>query len=96
MALFDLLGRRGALRILWELKAEAMRFRPLSAAADISPAVLNVRLAELRAAALVEILPEGYALTSTGRELSVDLMRFAHAAERWAKEMEEKPDPADC
>lgn len=92
MALFDLLGRRGALRILWELKGKALRFRPLSAAADLSPAVLNARLAELKAAALVEAQPEGYVLTSAGRELSVELMRFAQAAERWATKVEEKPD----
>jgi DNA-binding HxlR family transcriptional regulator len=32
----DLLGRRGALRILWELRAEPLTFRALAAASDIT------------------------------------------------------------
>ena len=55
MALLDLLGRRMALRILWELsRADApLTFRALQGAADTNPALLNTRLKELRAAGLV-------------------------------------------
>ena len=50
MVALDPLGRRGALRILWELRAGPLRFRALQAAADLSPSVLNARLRELRSA----------------------------------------------
>ena len=69
MALLDLLGRRTALRILWELSKADLKFRPLQAAAETSPSVLNTRIAELREAGLVEAGPEGYRLTESGREL---------------------------
>ena len=47
MALLDLLGRRWALRILWELRDETLTFRELRGACDtMSPTVLNQRLAE--------------------------------------------------
>ena len=50
MALLDLLGRRGTLRVLWELhEGHGQSFRLLRANADgISPSVLNDRLKELR------------------------------------------------
>ncbi|MDD9934438.1 MAG: winged helix-turn-helix transcriptional regulator [Myxococcales bacterium] len=48
MALLDLLGRRWILRILWELRKARLTFRALRAAGDdISPSVLNARLADL-------------------------------------------------
>lgn len=49
MALLDLLGRRWALRILWELREGPLRFRTLQASCDtISPSVLSLRLTELK------------------------------------------------
>src|SRR5512146_2158162 len=71
MALLDLLGRRGTLRLLWELRdGHPQSFRLLRASADgISPSVLNSRLKELREAGLVELGGEGYALTAQGLEL---------------------------
>ena len=46
MALLDLLGRRGALRLLWELRdGHAQSFRLLQASAgNMSPSELNARL----------------------------------------------------
>ena len=69
MALLDLLGRRMALRILWELREEHLTFRALQAAAETNPSLLNVRLKELREARLVTHGEDGYALTPQGREL---------------------------
>ena len=71
MVLLDLLGRKQTLRILWELRKGALNFRNLQAeCGDISPTVLNRRLAELRDALIVEHKPEtGYALTRLGTEL---------------------------
>lgn len=75
MALLDLLGRRWTLRLLWELRGGALTFRALRAATeDVSPSVLNERLAELRAHALVDLTEDGYALTERGRTLSVLLL----------------------
>ena len=84
MAALDLLGRRWALRILWELRDGALSFRALrSACGDVSPAVLNTRLAELRDAGVVESTPEGYAATDAGRELGRALDPLSRWAERW-------------
>lgn len=71
MALLDLLGRRTALRILWELSRSdrALTFRALQSAAETNPALLNTRLKELRAAGLVVRDAEGYRLGARGLEL---------------------------
>ena len=86
MALLDLLGRRMALRILWELTRapRALTFRALQTAAETNPALLNTRLKELRAAELVEHDSEGYRLTSRGRELSAILLPLISWSETWA------------
>src|SRR5258708_39511731 len=48
MILLDLLGRRWALRILWELRGGALGFRELRAACDrLSPTILSRRLGEM-------------------------------------------------
>src|SRR5262245_64105660 len=68
MALLDLLGRRGALRVLWELRSgEAMTFRALQDAAQTNPSVLNTRLQELREAEVIAHDGDGYVLTAHGR-----------------------------
>jgi DNA-binding HxlR family transcriptional regulator len=68
--LFDLLGRRWALRILWELRDEPVPYRRLRERCDeISTSVLATRLRELAGAGVVEQGDAGYALTTAGREL---------------------------
>jgi DNA-binding HxlR family transcriptional regulator len=85
MAAFDLLGRRGVLRILWELRAgDALTFRALQAAAELSPATLNTRLRELRAAGLVAA-EDGYTLSKLGRQLLPALEPLHGWAVSWAK-----------
>ncbi|MDB5871360.1 MAG: transcriptional regulator [Ramlibacter sp.] len=86
MALLDLLGRRGTLRLLWELRdGHAQSFRLLRASADgISPSVLNTRLKELREARLVELATAGYGLTPQGMELMRQLKPLNRWAEGWA------------
>jgi DNA-binding HxlR family transcriptional regulator len=85
MALLDLLGRRGALRALWELRDKPLTFRALLAAAESNPAGLNTRLKELREAGIVALADEGYALTTDGKELLESLLPLHHWAERWAQ-----------
>jgi DNA-binding HxlR family transcriptional regulator len=89
MAALDLLGRRWALRVLWELRGGALRFRALRArCGDVSPSVLNARLAELREAALVALDPEeGYRLTDLGASLLAVLAPLHDWARRWAREV---------
>lgn len=85
MALLDLLGRRMALRILWELRNGPLTFRALQSAAETNPGVLNTRLKELREARLVSLGPEGYALTAHGHGL-IEIWEPLHRwAEDWAR-----------
>jgi len=87
MALLDLLGRRWALRVLWELRdGSAPTFRELQArCGDISSSVLNDRLAELRdAAVLTHDVGGGYRLTKEGDELLTALAPVDTWAKRWA------------
>ncbi len=86
MALLDLVGRRWVGRIVWELRGSPLNFRALQqACGDISPSVLNQRLADLRETALVELGDDGYALTPLGRELLGHLLPLTIWAEKWAK-----------
>lgn len=87
MVLLDLLGRRWTMRVLWELRGEALSFRALQAACSgMSPSVLNRRLGELRDAGLVEASAAGYTLTPGGRELLVLFEPLNRWAEHWAQE----------
>lgn len=90
MALLDLLGRRTALRILWELSKGHLRFRPLQTAAETSPSVLNVRLTELREAGLIEKGGEGYVLSAQGRALAGHLLPLVAWSEEWAAHLKER------
>jgi DNA-binding HxlR family transcriptional regulator len=88
MALLDLLGRRWALRVLWELRGrEALTFRELQArCGGISSSVLNDRLSELREAAVVRTESAGgYRLTAEGEDLLQALAPLDAWAKRWAR-----------
>ena len=86
MAALDLVGRRGALRIIWELRDDAvLTFRALQAAAALPPGTLNVRLAELRTAGVVAT-QSGYRLTPRGAELIVALTPLLTWSEAWAQD----------
>lgn len=88
MALLDLLGRRWALRVVWELRDGWLTSRQLREACDdVSPTVLQSRLSELRAAGLIALEHRhGYALTPLGRELLDSFLPLHGFAERWAAE----------
>ena len=87
MALLDLFGRRWSLRIVWELRDQALTSRALRAACDqASPTVLQARLSELRQAGFVELVPgDGYRLTALGRELLENFLPLHRFAERWSR-----------
>jgi DNA-binding HxlR family transcriptional regulator len=86
MALLDLLGRRWALRVIWELRDGPLQFRPLQERCEgMSSSVLNQRLHELRAAGIVELGEGGYQLTDEGRRLRDAVGPLDAWAERWAR-----------
>jgi DNA-binding HxlR family transcriptional regulator len=94
MVVFDLLGRRSALRVLWELRDGPLTFRALQGAAQTNPSLLNVRLHELRSNGLVHLQPGGYALTDEGRALLQALLPLASWAQTWAAGADAGSDPA--
>ncbi len=86
MALLDLLGRRWALRVIWELRASRLSFRALQeACGGVSPTVLNERLRELRESGLLDSAGAlGYGLTPLGRELIEQVLPLVAWSARWA------------
>ena len=92
MALFDLLGRRWALRIVWELREADATFRDLAHRCDdVSSSVLRDRLRDLTVAGIVERGGRGYRLSADGRELMELLRPLGQWSQRWAA----RADPAD-
>ena len=87
MAALDLLGRRWALRVLWELRDGPVGFRALQQRCDdISPTVLNTRLAELRTAGIVEHdAARAHCLTPLGADLLDALAPLQDWAARWSR-----------
>ena len=85
MRLLEQLGRKGTLRLLWELRdGQPQSFRVLREHADqMSPSVLNDRLKELRALQIVELAELGYVLTESGVELVKRLKPLNQWADRW-------------
>ena len=87
MAALDLLGRRWTLRVLWELRDGAQTFRELRSRCDeVSPTVLNQRLAELREAGIVAHEEgSGYALAPDGEGLLEALAPLSAWATNWGR-----------
>jgi DNA-binding HxlR family transcriptional regulator len=89
--ILDLLGRRWSLRLVWELRRDAIGFAELRRRTGISSSVLAGRLRELSAAGVLE--PGGgrrYRLSPAGRELArvlYDLNRWAEGAARGRDEV---------
>jgi len=86
MVALDALGRRGALRVLWELRGEPLTFRALQAACDMNPSSLNTRIKELRALHVVDHSDGGYHLTKHGRSLMAALEPLQAWADDWARQ----------
>jgi len=81
-AALELLGRRWSLRLVWELRRDAISFSELRERLGISPSVLSARLGELNAAGVTERdRGRRYRLTGPGR----DLARLLFELNRWAE-----------
>lgn len=83
--LVDLLSRKHALALFWELRGPAQAFRVLTRRVGAAEAHVSQRLRELREAGLVEVDEGGdYRLTSEGRRLLDLLEGLESYAEGWA------------
>ncbi len=90
MALFDLLGRRWAMGIVWNLSKGPSTFRALQDACErksgkISPSILNSRIKDLQEAGLVVRTLGGYELTELGKELYALLEPLCPWSIKWGK-----------
>lgn len=87
MAALDLLGRRWALRILWELREAPLGARAIrSRCDDMSASVLYTRLGELTDACVLEQDDEDrYRLTRLGRDLGDAIAPLDAWAQAWAR-----------
>ncbi|MGY5808977.1 winged helix-turn-helix transcriptional regulator [Rhizobium sp. LEGMi198b] len=94
MALLDLLGRRMSLRVLWELAqaGQPLTFRELQAIAETNPSLLNTRLKELRAAAIVVHRTGGYGLSQEGKALVRLIMPLDEWAAAWGARLSAEND----
>jgi len=88
MAAFDLLGRRWAMGIIWNLDRGPATFLALQKSCEtISPSILNSRLKELREAELIDRSLDGYILTPIGKELFSLLKPLGAWSINWAKQI---------
>jgi DNA-binding HxlR family transcriptional regulator len=95
-ALFDLLGRRWTMTVVWALHERALTFRELQAAAGgVAASVLNTRIRELRDARLVDSGDDGYVLTELGRGLIEAGAPLTAWADHWAAALEQDPSHDD-
>ena len=84
MALLDLVGRTWSLGIVWQLHQQKLTFRELQKRCEgISPTLLNTRLKELKAVALVEKTVHGYALSPIAEELMVVIYPLGDWSKKW-------------
>ena len=90
MAALDLLGRRWALRVLWELRNGPLGARELRQHCDaMSPSVLYQRLAELTDAGLITRDGKGrYQLTAIGGSLAAAIEPLDRWSRTWARRAE--------
>lgn len=85
--LFELMGRRWTLRILWELRGRTLPFNDLRrAVGGMSQSVLVTRLTELFGAGLVADVPGGYRLTAEGTSLVGELNPLDSWAAGWSQQ----------
>lgn len=88
MALFDLMGRRWAMGIVWNMDNEPITFRLLQSRCEfISPSILNSRIKDLREAGIIERTLDGYILTKRGQDLKELLKPLGSWSKEWAEEV---------
>jgi DNA-binding HxlR family transcriptional regulator len=90
MVLFDILGERWTLRILWELKSAPASIGELqNRCGAVSPTMMNRRLKSLREAKLIQHKEgEGYSLTPLACALSEHLTPLDQWSQKWARALD--------
>ena len=98
MALFDLMGRRWAMGVLWQLcEGGPATFRELQArCGGVSPSVLNTRLKDLRVGGFITHGDTGYMATAMGMRLFGMLKPLGEWAHEWAREAPWRAEPGDA
>lgn len=97
MAILDLLSRKWALGIIWNMGKKPMTFREIQSKCDgISPAILNSRIKDLREAQIVTRTIDGYILNSRGIELQKNLKPLGNWSNKWALEVFGYINTIDC
>ena len=90
MALFDLMGRRWTMGIVWQLSGRVLTFTDLQKkCGSISPTILSSRLKDLAEAGFLDRTLDGYRLTDLGEELFAVLQPFKTLARKWEKTLKE-------
>lgn len=86
MALFDLLGRRWGMGVLWTVCEQGpATFGKLEELCEtISPAVLSLRLKELQTAKFIRKTLDGYAPTELGERVYGELVPLGDTAKLWS------------
>lgn len=88
MAVFDLLGQKWNMRILWELRSGPLSFRALQDNCDgMSPSVLNTRIKRLTDTKLINKTDGGYQLTDLGESLMTTLDPLRDWSSLWEKKL---------
>lgn len=88
MAVLDLLGKRWALGIIWQLSDNTFTFRELQARCNnVSPGVLNTRIKELREADIIAKAETGYQLTARGVDLLERIKPLGEWSLQWADDL---------
>lgn len=91
MALFDLLGRRWAMGVLWTVcennPAPFGRLQQLCE--SISPTVLSQRLKDLQEARLLTRTLKGYAPTELGARVHQELVPLGATAKVWSTALQQ-------
>lgn len=89
MAAFDLLGRRWAITVLWELRGDPVGFRELRRSLPgLSSSVLSTRLRELVTGGVADTSADGkYRLTPIGVELLYALAPLKAWSRNWAQHL---------
>jgi DNA-binding HxlR family transcriptional regulator len=87
MVVLDVLGRRGALRVLWELRDGPLTFRALQEACESNPGSLNARLKDLRELGTVDHEDGGYRLSESGISLMETLTSLQAWSDQWAAQL---------
>ncbi|GAA1711050.1 winged helix-turn-helix transcriptional regulator [Kribbella yunnanensis] len=90
LELFEVIGQRWTLRILWQLRSRPLSYREIAAEIPgLSTSVLTSRIRHLKSVGLVQHQGAGYELTPVGTELIAHVQHLR----KWAEGIEFRSEP---